>query len=74
MQCIEQRLGVLLPDGLALIGAELFYLTLDVVDLGECSSAKPASWLLFAACRSKNLRQACARQPASVTPLAIKAL
>ena len=35
VQRIEHRLGVLLPDGLALIGVQLLDLAFDVVDLGE---------------------------------------
>jgi hypothetical protein len=35
VQGIEQRLCLLLPDGLALFSAELFDLTLDLVDLRE---------------------------------------
>ena len=35
MQGIEQRLRLLLPDGLALIGAELLDLALDLVDPTE---------------------------------------
>ena len=35
VQCIQQWLGVLLPHGLALIGAQVLDLALDVIDPGE---------------------------------------
>jgi len=41
VQRIEDRLGVLLPDGLALIGAQVFHLALNVVDLGELLQGEP---------------------------------
>ena len=49
VQCIEQRLGVLLPDGLALIGAQLPGLAFDVVDLGELLQ-REAGELAFVRC------------------------
>ena len=41
MQRIEDGLGVLLSDGLALIGAQFLDIALDVVDLGELLQGEP---------------------------------
>ena len=41
VQCIEHRLGVLLPDGLALSGVQLLDLAFDVVNLGELLQREP---------------------------------
>ena len=74
MQGIEQRLRLLLPDGLALIGAELLDLALDLVDSRELLQRELGDLALIGRMQIEELAPCWARQPTSVTPLAIKAL
>lgn len=74
MQGIEQRIRLLLPNGLALIGAELLDLALDLVNTTELLQRELGNLALVRRVQIEELRLPCARQPTSLTPQAIKAL
>ena len=65
---------MLLPDHLALVYIQFFDLAFDVVDLGELLQCKAGDLAFVGRMQVEEFATACARQPTSVTPLAIRAL
>lgn len=63
-----------LSKPLPLVGIQCHGPAFDVVESGKERQGLPATWLLWLACNSKNLRQAWAARPISMMPCWSEAL